>query len=43
MSGWTQILAIAVGVLVGYFYAATRNWVWCPKWLERFVYDEKRR
>ncbi len=34
---------IVVALLFGYFYAATRNWVWIPDWLKRFVLGEKKR
>jgi hypothetical protein len=38
-----KAVGILVGLLFGYFYAATRNWVWIPDWLKRFVLDEKKR
>lgn len=39
----TQSVALAFAALAGYLYAATRNWVWYPKWLRKFVFDEKPR
>ena len=38
-----KAMALAIAVLVGYFTAATQNWVWYPSWLERFVFDQKKR
>jgi hypothetical protein len=38
-----QAVAIVIAFLVGYLYAASRNWVWCPGWLMRLVTDEKKR
>ena len=43
MSLVTEAIALVISLLVGYLYAATRNWVWYPKWLMRFVLDEKKR
>ncbi len=40
---WTKVIALIVAVFVGYAYAATRNWVWYPKWLKAFVFDEKKK
>jgi len=40
---WTvKAIAFAIALLVGYFFAATQNWVWYPKWLKRFVLGEKK-
>jgi hypothetical protein len=38
-----QAAAIVIALLGGYLFAATRNWVWCPDWLKRFVLGEKKR
>ena len=38
-NSWILVCGAMVAVLWGYLYAATRNWVWCPKWLGRFVGD----
>jgi hypothetical protein len=38
-----RAVGIIVALVFGYFYAATRNWVWIPGWLKRFVLDEKKR
>jgi hypothetical protein len=37
-----KALGIIVALLFGYFFAATRNWVWIPGWLKRFVLGEKK-
>ena len=42
MDGTVKAIALAIALFVGYFYAATRNWVWYPSWLKRFVFDEKK-
>jgi len=39
----TKAVGLTAAVLIGYLYAATRNWVWYPEWLKRFVFDEKKR
>ena len=33
---------IAIALLAGYLYAATRNVVWRPGWLKKFVLGEKK-
>ena len=38
-----QLVAVVIALLVGYLFAATRNWVWCPNWLKKLVLDEKKR
>ena len=38
-----QAIAVVIALLVGYLFAATTTWVWCPGWLKRFVLGEKRR
>jgi hypothetical protein len=43
MDWTTKAIALAIAVLCGYFYAATRSFVWCPEWLKRFVVGEKKR
>ncbi len=43
MDWLTKAAALMIAVLCGYFYAATRNWVWYPEWLKRFVLGEKKR
>jgi hypothetical protein len=37
-----QAIAVVIALLVGYVYAATRNGVWHPGWLKRFVLGEKK-
>jgi hypothetical protein len=37
-----QTVAIVIALLVGYLYAATRNVVWRPGWLKKFVLGEKK-
>lgn len=38
-NSWILVCGAVVAVLWGYFYAAGRNRVWFPKWLDRFTQD----
>ena len=42
MDWMLEAIAFAIALLLGYVFAATRNWVWYPNWLKRFVFDEKK-